>query len=813
MAIALILLLGCGRVTGLYDPGGRDFPEIQDRHLTVSGTVAGRQVYASGCRILLHSLSFLPDQTGSYRSRILRVNECLHSSDRMLVFLTNGQDIQTDLYGTAVSQTDPYHSNSNKTEDQTGIFESLHTGDTVVFRGKCAQPEHSSNPGQFDWRSYYHARNIFFTMRDVSLVECSSRTMSPSALPDRMSDLLCDLRYRMLSALDGVFGPEDSSCMAAVLLADKSALSEEQKQIFQDGGLAWLLTMSSLHITLAGRSVYRLLRRLRCSFTAASIFASLTVISCLILTGGSISAIRACIMFLFWLGAQITGRTADRLTSLGAAVLFILARQPYALTDSSFQITCACILSMELLPQAVSICIHARRQVPVASGTGRGSVRSAVVNGVSIQAGLLPVTLYWFYQVCPYACILHPLLLVAMTLLVMFGLAGTVCGLLLAAPLIPPIRLLVWGMGQLLAGPCHFLITFFLLISRIGQELPYSVVILGRPGTLQVILYYAILGFFLFVIYRIPRRLLKNHQNPLRCLCIMTAMLLTCMLIYRKHPKFRYVCLDVGQGSCNLVQSGKYVCLFDAGSSSVENIWQYRISSALKYYGIAKVDTVFLSHADLDHINGMEQMLQVYHRNLAGKNASDVTIGQILLPDLPHPDERMQGIQDMAGKWKIPVGYVSEGASIHVSGLDLRVLGPSAERITGDANQDCTVLYVSWGRIRILMPGDLEKKAEEMFTEHYRRKGSGSEKGAGTAAAVNVGQEKPVRILVAGHHGSQYATSVAMLELVQPDLVLISCGRNNRYGHPAGEMLERLKEYGTAWKRTDLDGAFFMEIP
>ena len=249
------------------------------------------------------------------------------------------------------------------------------------------------------------------------------------------------------------------------------------------------------------------------------------------------------------------------------------------------------------------------------------------------------------------------------------------------------------------------------------------------------------------------------------------------------------------------------MCLFDAGSSSVENVWHYRISSALKYYGIAKVDMVFLSHADLDHVNGMEQMLQVYHRNLAGKNASDVTIGKILLPDLPQSDERMQEILNMAGRWKIPAGYVSEGASIHVSGMELRVLGPSAERITGDANQDCIVLYVSCGRIRILMPGDLEKEGEEMFTEHYlrNRTGSGAEK--------NNGQEEPVRILVAGHHGSQYATSRTMLELVQPDLVLISCGRNNRYGHPAEQMLERLKEYGVTWRRTDLDGAFRIVIP
>ena len=68
-------------------------------------------------------------------------------------------------------------------------------------------------------------------------------------------------------------------------------------------------------------------------------------------------------------------------------------------------------------------------------------------------------------------------------------------------------------------------------------------------------------------------------------------------------------CLDVGQGSCNLIEKDSFVCLFDAGSSSVSNVWDYRIESTLKYYGISKVDMVFLSHADEDHINGIEQLL------------------------------------------------------------------------------------------------------------------------------------------------------------------------------------------------------------
>ena len=296
------------------------------------------------------------------------------------------------------------------------------------------------------------------------------------------------------------------------------------------------------------------------------------------------------------------------------------------------------------------------------------------------------------------------------------------------------------------------------------------------------------------------RKVLRRNKRKVRTAGLLVSVGLIFLITFRVRPRFRFTCLDIGQGSCNLIECGKYTCLFDAGSSSVDNVWLYRIDSTLKYYGISEVNTVFLSHADIDHINGIEQMLEMYHRNPAGKNAADITIRQILLPDIPDADERMTGIISMAKRQKIPVGYVTEGASLHANGMELSVLGPASERFTGDANQDCIVLQASYGGIWILMTGDLEKEGEEMFVDCY------------TNDQIFRKKDDVFRVLVAGHHGSANATSSEFLELVRPDLVLISCGRNNRYGHPAKSVLNRLREYGVRWKRTDLEGAACMEL-
>ena len=130
------------------------------------------------------------------------------------------------------------------------------------------------------------------------------------------------------------------------------------------------------------------------------------------------------------------------------------------------------------------------------------------------------------------------------------------------------------------------------------------------------------------------------------------------------------------------------------------------------------------------------------------------------------------------------------------------VLSPSPARITGEPNEDCIVIRLERPGISILLTGDLEKQGEAMFIASYRdddrfRKAEDPEH---------------LTVLVAGHHGSGNATSEDMLDLTDPDLVLISCGRYNRYGHPSQEMLQRLRNAGIPWKRTDRDGAVCIEI-
>ncbi len=769
------------RLAGL-SAADRSFEAADGHFLTAEGRVAAWEPAGDGIRVLLDHLCLKSGirESSALAEEILPVP--LKPSDGMIVF--------------------PDASWRNPV-----------IGERVICRGKCMLPEKATNPGQFDSRAYYSARGVYFLLREAEL--CSVKKPGMQKLSPLMRlwyaylDTLSGIRLMLRRSSETVFGKEDAALIDAVLLGDRSGLSPVKKRLFREGGLIHILAVSGLHIGFFGRGFYRFLRKRRRSFLFSSAGSGFLVLSYCILTGNSISAQRASIMFFLWLGSQIAGRTEDRLTSLSAAAAVILIRQPGALQDSSFLLSFSCILSLELLAPLF------RMLLPLHTESGK-----LFLSSLAIQTGTMPVICWFFYQITPYSILFQLFVLPFMGLFMLFSVLGSLEGLLIylsqalllrsggfisdsGSFIIPA---LFSGAGAILAGPCHYLLKFFDFLCRIQQKLPGSVLITGRPSVWQILLYYAILiAGSVYLKYLQNSRSWKQKKIRLQLLPKMRAAAaaafigLLVLLKFRIRPSFRYTCLDVGQGSCNLIEQDSFVCLFDAGSSSVTDVWDYRIESTLKYYGISKADIVFLSHADEDHINGIEQLLS------ADSYAGSVRIGQIFIPDLREEKagesmEKFTDLLELAERREIPVSYLSGGSSFTRKELSLDVLWPSGENLTGDANQDCIVLRLTYGHLGILFTGDLEKEGEVSFIREYR------------SDHLFPHEEGDYTILLAGHHGSRFASSEDLLKLVDPDLVLISCGKNNRYGHPAEEVLDRLCAHGIPWKRTDLDGAVTVSL-
>ena len=532
------------------------------------------------------------------------------------------------------------------------------------------------------------------------------------------------------------------------------------------------------------------------------------------MTGSSYSAVRAGVMFLLWLGSQITGRTFDRLTALGAAAILILLRQPLALTDAGFLLSFGCILSLALLEPVFSDIWNPRH-----------ALSRRLSGALALQAGVLPCVLWFYCQTTPYEILVGLIVLPSMSLVMFFGTIGILAGLLI------PLGSFFLTSARLAGGPCGYLLDLFRLLCRLAQRLPGDVLITGRPPVWKMMLYYVCLLSFCLIIRLPDRKTFLKNRKKIRFLHAGLLLSLFLLMLIQRKPAFRFTCLDVGQGSCALVEQDGLTMLFDCGSSSVKDVWRRRVEPALKFYGISHIDLLFLSHADGDHISGAQELLSGMHGMLPGAacfrrmppegissaqtgdltlvqrfsaaQAGGIRIGRILLPqtDVTPDGPGMAEVIAAARRFNIPVSTVSEGAEFQHGQLHLRVLSPSPGRMTRSDNEDCIVLSLSWKNIRILFTGDLEKEGEEKFTRAYQD--------AALFSPPRGHSETNSRtILLAGHHGSRNATSEGFLSLVRPDLVLISCGRNNRYGHPAASMLKRLEDRGLPCFRTDQSGAF-----
>lgn len=249
------------------------------------------------------------------------------------------------------------------------------------------------------------------------------------------------------------------------------------------------------------------------------------------------------------------------------------------------------------------------------------------------------------------------------------------------------------------------------------------------------------------------------------------------VMIWRdlKNPNLEVVFLDVGQGDAILIQEGNYQMLIDGGKDGkvmLEKLGQY-----LPFWD-RQIEMVIMTHPDQDHIGGLVEVFKNYQIDsvIKTKDISESQAFDALLKGVE--TEKAEVIEALAGtKIKFPSGTESE------------VLYPFAtvvENSKNNSNEDSVVVRLKWKDESFLFTGDLPGTKEDELIAH------------------NI--ELKSTILKVAHHGSKYSTLDAFLDAVSPAQAIISVGKNNMYGHPNPETLERLKSHNVEVLRTDERG-------
>jgi len=225
--------------------------------------------------------------------------------------------------------------------------------------------------------------------------------------------------------------------------------------------------------------------------------------------------------------------------------------------------------------------------------------------------------------------------------------------------------------------------------------------------------------------------------------------------------------IDVDQGECILIESPSGInYMIDSGSVSVKNVAQYRVASAVKYRGISRIDYMIVTHPDADHMNGVTELIQ-------NKDMLNIRIDCLLIPYVPD-NENYKSLVRIAEENGITVARLHRGMYIQDSSLEMYCLHPDIKYVSESVNGYSAVMELLFGDFSALFTGDIGEEEEKILPDRKRK----------------------YTLLKVAHHGSRFSSTAQFLEAVSPETAVISAGRNNMYGHPHQETLERLYDAG-----------------
>ena len=698
-------------------------------------------------------------------------------------------------------------------------------GQIIVITGTISLFEPAANEGGFDVRSYYQSQKIDFGVW-VDTVEAVHGT------GNRYSNFLMQIRKRLSESIAGCQGID--GILSAMLLGEKSQLDEEIKSLYRLAGIGHILAISGLHVTMLGIGLYRLLRRCGVRYASCAVFVSFVMLSYGWMTGGSMSTCRAVGMLLVYLLADVLGRGYDMLSALGLVVIVLLWDNPFLVHYSGFWLSVVAVLGVGVTGPVLvgwSNCFHEHSSI-LYEGTGIGEKaferyaigrkaaerkrdksrefgkdevrkttvrrrsekswkdkgRESLVMGLGIQITTLPLVALYYYELPIYALFLNSVVLMLVKYVVGVGGVAAVAG--------------VWclGLGTILMQPCNWILGLYQWACELTLLLPGARVITGCPAKWQIVLYYIMLGIFLWVLARrtevlrkqrdAKQELLKERGSDKKTDRAVVAVqrkiemfwvalwliLMISVILFHPLEKGEVDILDVGQGDGSYVCTANGTTMFiDGGSLDVPDVGDNRILPFLKYKGVKGIDYWFVSHTDQDHISGLTEVLE-----------SGYPVRHLVFAAAVRENEKTVELAGVAQEAGTKVVYMQAGDVLVAGSARLRCLYPTAGEQREDINELSLVLRLEEDGSSCLFTGDISSEVEKEL--------------------LAIGATEEVDFLKAAHHGSKYSNSYEFLQALQPKIVSISCGENNRYGHPGEETLERLNQVDSKILRTDQNG-------
>ena len=683
-------------------------------------------------------------------------------------------------------------------------------GSQIHLTGTAECLEEARNPGQFSYRMYYRGLGI------RNRVTADQIVISEGKSSPLRSQAECFRAYAT-AVFQEICVPEDAGIFQAILLGDKSGLSEELRERFQDNGIAHILAVSGLHVSLIGMSVYSALRFWGISYGWAGLGASALLTFYGFVTGFGASVFRAVFMVEVSCLAAYLGRSYDLLSALSLSLILQAWQSPYLLFSAGLQLSYGAVAAIGLETERLRKAGKKRKErEEEEEKKGKKKGYETLMLSLAIQLYTMPIQLYHYFTFPMLGIFLNLIVIPLLTyaagsgLLALgiysiafaggkiggMGIGSSIAGVLSAfwgaasgiseIPEIPEVFRIA---ASACTGPGHYVFQLYEWLCIQVERVPFHSIVAGRPEMWKIGVFYVALGIrYVWSVGEardnLERKgifLFPKDWNAQGKISVFIAVAVVFLVVQPVHG-FQIWFLDVGQGDGVFLRTRDEAILSDCGSSQDKKIGKNVLEPFLKSQGIRTLDWILVSHADADHTNGIEWLL---------KEEPDIRVRNLALPAAGKGQEAYEKLEILARKRGAEVYYLHQGETVRAKRLALRCLYPEAgEKPAEERNSHSLVFDVRYGKFSMLLTGDIGVEDEgEILEMEEDKKG------------------EKVTLLKAAHHGSNGSSSEEFLECFSPAFTVLSYGEGNTYGHPAPEAVERLEQTGTEIWRTPDSGA------
>lgn len=671
--------------------------------------------------------------------------------------------------------------------------EKLKYGDKIEVKGSFTEASSQRNYGGFNYKEYLKSLKIYGTIKANQL-----KVLSGDCL-NNIFNLANQVSSMMKQKIDSSMEETQAAIIKGIIFGDSSDIEEEIQENFRISSISHVLAVSGMHVSYLVIGIQLFLKSI-IGKRKTRFITIVFLIFYMFITGFSPSVVRASMMSILLIGGEILYRKNDIWTSMAISLFLILIYNPFLIENIGLQFSYIGTMGIMILHKSVFSFL---KNIKIKNKKWKykfnrkaiffiSKIKEILAVTLSAQLAIFPIMIYHFNLFGVYFLISNLLVSVMIGPIIIFSTIFIVFSFIFN-----PI-------SKVICIVLKLLIQKLITISNLA-ELPFSKLYLSTPKIWMILLYYILIITFNFIYCLYTSQKLNNTQVRVRNLIALAKYkiflnkkksIIKIFIIILLFFLFQFIpqnleinFVDVGQGDCTFIVTPRNKTILIDGGGSSSDEFDVGKSTLLPYIldkGYTKIDYIFISHFDQDHVGGILSILQ------------KIKVKKVIISKQEENSENYQKFLEIIKEKGVSVAIVKMGDRVKIeNGIYFDILWPTSEQIQENKlNNNSLVMKMYYHNFSILFTGDIEKEAEKKILETYK-----SEK-----------NKLVSNVLKVAHHGSKTSTIKEFLDTVNPQIALIGVGKNNMFHHPSEEIIDKLKEYGAIIYRTDERGEITIRV-